>query len=152
MDLKLLQDFFKLDYEFYTTPQVIGEITHDDQISEIEQYIQAEILLIDNQGTLESIQELYNYFPGLSFADSSVLELTSRVNGILLSSDKGLRNITRKNNLIVKGVLWIIEEMVNMGILTKEIAVQKLLDYPMINTRVPNNEIKKLIGKLQYQQ
>jgi rRNA maturation endonuclease Nob1 len=149
MDLKLLGEFFQLDYSFYTTPHVIGEISDDTQISELRNYIESEELYIESQGSIDSIQKLYDKYPGLSFADSSVLELTSRINGILLSSDKGLRNITSKNNLEVRGVLWIIRELVDKDFLSKDIALNKLHEYPMVNVRVPIKEIKKLIDTLQ---
>ena len=149
VDLNLLEDFFQLDYQFYTTPQVISEITDEYQLNEIEKYINRNSLIVESSGILESILVIFDKYPGLSFTDSSVLELSIRLNGILLSSDKGLRNITRRNNLEVKGVLWIITELVNNKIITKETAVHKLKMYPDINLRAPVNEIKKLIISLQ---
>ena len=148
-DLGLLQDFFRLGYKFYTTPQVIMEITDDDQLTEIQQYIDSGELNIDSKGTLDSIQSLYNHYPGLSYTDSSVLELTIRINGILLSSDKGLRNITKRQNIQVRGVLWIIEKMVDVEVLSVHLAIDKLQAYPKINLRAPQNEINKFIEFLQ---
>lgn len=148
VDLNLLKDFFQLQFNFYTTLQVIGEITEDYQIFEIEQYIKNHTLIIDSKGLLESIQIIYNQYPGLSFADSSVLELASRIDGILVSSDKSLRNISKRNNLEVRGVLWIIRELVDKKIIVKEVALQKLKEYPEINIRVPIKEIKTIINEL----
>lgn len=148
IDLNLLQDFFKLEFAFYTTPQVIGEITDESQFTIIKQYIDKNVLLIDSKGSLETIQKLHENYLGLSYVDCSVLELTQRTKGILLSSDKGLRNITKKNNLDVRGILWIIRELVDHALLSKGNAVQKLSEYPSINVRAPINEIKKLIEEL----
>lgn len=148
-DLELLEDFFQLGYKFYTTPQVIMEITDDDQFTEIRQYVDRGVLKIDSTGSLDSIQSLFDHYPGLSFTDSSVLELALRIKGILLSSDKGLRNITKRQNLQVRGVLWIIHEMVGSKILSVDLAIEKLQAYPKINMRAPQNEIKKLIEILQ---
>jgi hypothetical protein len=148
-DLDLLNDFFSLGFKFYTTPQVISEITDDGQQVYIQEFIDKGILIIDNYGKFESIQFLYDTFPGLSFTDCSVLELSIRINGILLSSDKGLRNITRSQNIQVRGVLWIIKKMVEDGILTKVLAIEKLQYYPRINVRAPINDIKKLIDNLK---
>jgi predicted nucleic acid-binding protein len=74
--------------------------------------------------------------------------MTHRTKGILLSSDKGLRNITKRNNLDVRGVLWIIEALVDHTLISKENAVQKLREYPSINVRAPRKEINKLIEDL----
>jgi hypothetical protein len=149
MDLKLLQEFFQLEYSFYTTPHVIGEIMFDDQISELEYYIYGEALQIDSNGTFESIQELYDNYPGLSFADSSVLELSARINGILLSSDKSLRIISKKHNIDVRGVLWIIEELVKKKIISPQIAITKLEEYHKFNVRIPAKEIQLIIDKFK---
>lgn len=148
IDLNLLQDFFKLDSTFYTTPQVIGEITDENQFTIVKQFIDINALVIDSTGAFGNIQKLYDNYPGLSYVDCSVLELTQRTRGILLSSDKNLRNITKNNNLDVRGVLWIIREMVNNALLSKERAVHKLRLYPSINARAPINEINKLIEDL----
>jgi|WetSurMetagenome_2_1015567.scaffolds.fasta_scaffold105794_3 hypothetical protein len=148
MDLELLREFFLLDHSFITTPQVIGEISDDTQISDIEYYVQRNSLVIDSQGTLETIQGLYEHYQGLSYADCSVLELTIRINGTLLSSDKKLRNVSKNNLLEVKGVLWIIEELVNKGIISSQIAVDKLEYYHNINIRIPLNEVRLLIERL----
>jgi len=148
VDLKLLKEFFHLEYCFQTTSQVISEIRDDYQMAEIEQYILNQTLVIDSNGLLEPIQLIYDKYPGLSFADSSVLELSVRIDGILLSSDKSLRNISKRNNIEVRGVLWIIKELVSKRLIEKEVAIQKLKDYPNLNIRVPIKEINNLINEL----
>ena len=149
IDLNLLNDFFRLKYIFYTTPLVISEIVSEYQLIEIEKYIEGHLLIIDSYGDFQSVQAIYDKYPGLSFADSSVLELAIRLEGILLSSDKALRNISKTNNLDVRGVLWVIKELVINQMISNETAVMKLKEYPEINIRVPLNEIKKLINDLQ---
>lgn len=148
VDLELLKEFFQLEYSFLTTPQVVGEITDNSQIIEIEKYIQNQILMVDSMGLFETIQNIYDKYPGLSFADSSVLELASRVDGILLSADKRLRNISKGNNLEVKGVLWVINELVDKKIITDQVAIQKLKNYSKINVRAPIKEINALVNIL----
>jgi len=149
VDLELLQEFFQLDYSFYTTPQVISEFTDDGQISEIEQCIHQKILKIDPYGALETIQNLYDINPGLSFADCSILELAIRVNGILLTSDKSLRKISMKNNLEIRGILWIIAELIEKEIISTHLAISRLENYHNFNLRIPKTEIRQLIDKLK---
>ena len=48
VDLNLIQDFFQLDYEFYTTPEVIGEITDNNQLSKVKKNISDETLIVDS--------------------------------------------------------------------------------------------------------
>ena len=149
VDLYLIQDFFQLDYKFYTTLEVIGEITDNNQLSEVKKYISNETLIVDSMGSFESIQSLFDEYPGLSFADSSVLELATRINGIVLSSDKSLRNISKRRNLNVKGFLWIIEELLDKKIISRNTAVRILRIYPNVNIRVPIKEITMFISKLE---
>jgi len=145
VDLNLLGDFFLLELFAITTPQVISEITNETQWTEISKYIDSQTLKIDNTGAYEAIAELFDEYPGLSIADSSVLELAIRKEAIIFSSDGSLRKISVKRNLIVRGVLWIINELCEREIITIEIALEKLQFYSEINTRAPKSEIDKLM-------
>jgi len=143
VDLNLLDEFFQLEYCFYTTHSVIEEVIDDSQMLVIEGYISNKKLIVDNKGLLESIELIYDLYPSLSFTDSSVLELATRTKGILLSSDKSLRNISKQNEIDVKGILWIINTLVEKGLISVRKAIEKLDLYPMINDRAPIKEIKE---------
>jgi len=149
LDLSLIQAFFQISNKIYTTPQVIEEITNSFQMSEINKYISKGNLIINTDGSFESIQDLFDELQGLSYTDCSILELASRKNGVVVSSDKTLRNesIRRKQN--VKGMLWLIEVFVEKGYITKEIALEKLNIYPDLNKRAPIQEIIKLSAKFE---
>jgi len=152
VDLNLLKNFFQLEVIALTTPQVIGEITNEDQWKEVSKFIEGGQLQIDSDGEFGAIQELYDEFSGLSLPDCSVLELAIRKDAIVYSSDGSLRKISIKRNLIVRGVLWIVEEVYTKGLITKEIAFETLLKYQSINQRAPLKEIEKLMAKLNENQ
>lgn len=141
LDLNLVDEFFTLEYEIFTTPQVISEITKDSQLEKINLIISTGKLKIDKEGTFESIQDLSESYPGLSFTDCSVLELALRLDGIILSSDRTLRNVASRNSLKVKGMLWIINLLIDSKVITDQLALEKLHLYPIINSRVPKKEI-----------
>lgn len=143
VDLNLLDDFFQQEFSFYTTYSVIEEIIDDSQMLVIKEYVSNKKLIVDNQDLLESIESIYDLYPSLSFTDSSVLELAIRKKGILLSSDKSLRNISKQNDINVKGLLWIIKTLVEKNIISSEKAIEKLNLYPQINVRAPIKEINK---------
>lgn len=147
VDLNLLGDFFQLEVIAFTTPQVVGEITNESQWSIISEYIRNEKLKVDSDGQFEILSRLYEEHPGLSFADSSVLELAIRKQAVLLSSDGSLRKISVKMNLVVRGVLWIIEELYNKEFIGRDIAIEKLKLYESVNQRAPVKEIQNLINK-----
>ncbi len=148
VDLNLLEDFFQLEVSAFTTPQVIGEITDETQWEEVSKYINNGKLQIDADGEFEIIAALYDEHPGLSIPDSSVLELAIRKDAIIYSSDGGLRKISIKKNLPVRGILWIVEELNSREFLSKEVAIEKLNLYEKINQRAPVKEIQALINKL----
>jgi len=147
--LDLINDFFQLNLDVFTTPHVIAEITEESQLTEITSYITDGILQIDVTGSYEVIVSIFNENPGLSFADSSVLELAFRKTGIILSSDRSLRNKSEQRNITVRGIVWLIESLSKEEILSKEKAISKLESYLKLNCRAPKKEINELINKLR---
>ena len=149
VDLNLIDLFFQLDFTFYTTTQVIEEIKDEIQIASINKFTTTGVLVVDNSGSFESIERLFDKYPGLSYTDSSVLELAMRLEGILISSDKKLRNISKSKNLEVKGFLWIIYKLVEEKMLERQKAIDILTEYPKINVRAPIKDINKLIQMIK---
>ena len=147
LDLDLMADFYRMNLSVFTTPEVIGEITDEKQLSDITIYIDSGKLVIDESGDYDAILGISSENLGLSFADSSVLEFASKKACTILSTDGGLRKEAAKRNLTVRGVLWIIEELHTKKIITSEKALQKLKMYPEINKRTPRKEIEELIKK-----
>lgn len=145
IDLQLIDLFFELELTVMTTPQVIGEIEEDEQQAVVRKFIDKGKLLIDKDGITSAVQEIYDANRGLSFADCSVLELALRVKGSVLSSDLDLRNVTTRNKLIVRGILWIVKELHLTNRLTGEALTAKLKLYQQINDRAPKKEIKEMI-------
>ena len=94
------------------------------------------------------IASLKKEHKGLSFADCSVLELAIRKKVAILTSDGSLRTISVKRNLVVHGVLWIVERLHETKLVPAEIAIEKLTLYREMNTRVPHNEIDRLISRI----
>ncbi len=148
IDLGLISVFFDLDFDVMTTPQVMIEVLDGDQVNLTDNLVKNGRLKVDDKGNLTEIQKILIENSGLSFADSSVLELAIRVNGIVLSSDLKLRNATSRNGLAVRGVLWIIEELLANKLLSSEEALSKLSLYQGINDRAPRAEIKALIDRI----
>ncbi len=149
VDLDLLNVFFKLPYRFYTTEQVIDEINDYHQMQMISRFVADRSLIVDQLGDLDIINSIFDEHGSLSFTDCSVLELAIRIDGIMISADKSLRNISKRKNIEVKGLLWIIKLLVDESIITKETAIKKLELYPDVNLRAPIREIDKLLEKLK---
>ncbi len=148
IDLDLLEKFYLLDVTPVTTGFVVSEVLDDTQAALLNQGINLGKLTVYNDGDLATIAALSEEHAGLSFADCSVLELSFRVPGLILSADKSLRNEAKRRGLIVKGLLWVINQLFENQIMSKEECLEKLEQYPLINPRTPKKDIQLLIEKL----
>jgi hypothetical protein len=148
-ELGLLDIFFSMNLTVYMTPNVMAEITDPDQSATINRYIVSGHLKIDGNGSFTDITAIITEYPALTPADGSVLELALRINGTILSSDGSLRKASAAKGVTVCGNLWVIEELLNQGLLSKENAIQKLEEYQTVNSWAPKKEIDLLILKLK---
>lgn len=149
IDLGLLRSFYHLQLIVITTPQVLGEITDEAQLAEVNIYVDSGQLHLDYFGLFETITSITETNPGLSFSDASVIEVATRRNAAILSSDKSLRNESTRRGIAVHGLLWALEELYNQEIITLNALVEKLEEYSNINKRAPKNEIQKMISKFK---
>ena len=148
VDLDLLEAFYQLDVRAVTTGFVVAEILDEEQVVAVKKVVDDGRLTVYDDGDLAEINALTNQHPGLSFADCSVLELAFRVPGIILSADGSLRNEAKRRQLTVKGSLWVLNQLVEQGFMTKEVCLAKLDLYPRVNSRAPKRDIQLLISKL----
>lgn len=147
IDLGLLSQFYRLQIVVITTPQVLDEITDEDQIAEVNRYVETGQLQLDQFGQFEAMISITDANPGLSFTDASVLEAAIRRNAVVLSSDKSLRNESLRRGIPVKGLLWILEELYLQTVIERTVLLEKLKAYPEVNRRAPVNEVNNLIKK-----
>lgn len=148
IDLGLIGHFFDLNLTVFTCPEVIGEITDPDQLESTNVFINNGRLGVDGNGDFDKIEEIFRTNAGLSLTDCSVLELALRRSGSVLSSDLSLRKATKKSGLNVRGILWIISELVNQDIIDHLEAIGSLNRYLQINSRAPKSEIHEMIRRL----
>jgi len=147
IDLDLLASFYGLSLFVITTPEVMAEITDENQLSQVNVYIESGQLQIDSSGDFDEHRQIVDQNPGLSLTDASVLDLATRRKATVLSSDKSLRNESQRRGLTVRGVLWILEELYLQQILTVDVMLEKLKAYPEMNKWAPRSHIDALIKK-----
>lgn len=150
IDLELLDHFFKMDFVVATTQAVIDEITNPHQSEIVTRHIELENISVDQFGNDVFIFSLLTEHKGLSLTDCSVIDLAHRMEGILLSSDKSVRKISKANSIDVRGIIWIIEQLVNSGIISANNGCDKLSKYIKINPRAPKKEILQMIEYLEH--
>lgn len=142
--------FFGLPYQMHTTVDVLGEL-YPDQQEALSPYIHDGKLTVHNL-TGEQFAEIINApFPkSLSPADRTVFFIAQKLNAMVLSSDKVLRNWAKKKNLEYHGILWVLETLVNTNILSKEQGLEKLdILFRENPTMAGSKEVVKKTGELR---
>ncbi len=146
----LLRALCKLPCDVRTVDFVINEINDPAQSESMtalttEGKIKVESFNIEE---LAEIIEEHSTVPGnLSIPDCSVCYYARKHSATLLTGDRQLRKYAEVNNVSVRGVLFIFDELVNKGVIAAEIAAQKLRELTNVNVRLPKSEIEKRIKK-----
>jgi rRNA-processing protein FCF1 len=147
-DLELTNQFFSLELEFHTSLDVVKELyIHQQQLLSAFQSVGK---LIVHNIKAEDKNEIIkiNYPKSLSESDKSVLFLASKLNAIVISSDKTVRNTANKNAIDYHGMLWIFDQFVDQKILTKSEASLKLKS--LINSNIVFQNNKILVNEINY--
>jgi hypothetical protein len=149
IELKLWEKFLELDYYFITTSDVINEITALDQSKIISTYVETSILKINNSYSVDEIRSVIEVNTGLSYTDCSIIVLAKKIKGIVLSSDNFVTKTCSKFGLEHQGILWIINQLFQQKIISKEIALMYLTNYSDLHARVPIEGISILKESIQ---
>jgi len=125
--LRLLSDFFRLEFQFYVTNMVWSELI-PSQTEALAPYIDKGTLQVYEVTSedLGTITNLTNQYPRLSNKDCSALHLASELNALLITSDKQLRITAQSISLEVHGHLWVLDCMVEANTITGTRACEKL--------------------------
>lgn len=127
VELQLVQPFFSLNYDFYTTSLIFEELDSDQQIR-LKPYREAEVLHVQDMDAeqLKEIKKLQQLKSALSLQDCSAFYQARIMQGILVTSDNVLRKFAKKQELRVHGHLWVFDELYMAGLLSGAHAVKKL--------------------------
>lgn len=145
LSINLLEKLFSLPFEIHTTNLVIDEIKVAEQKVELEKV--SNKLIIENieLPVLLDIQE--NCKSNLSLNDCSVYYWAKEHDAMILTGDKKLRAFSEKNNVRVKGTLFVLNEFVEKKVLEPQEAIEKLKELQGINERLPAKECEKLLKR-----
>jgi len=147
MDLEkvgLLEYLDSLSFKFATSDFVFNELNAEQQ--SLVSHLNVEKFEID----ANEIASFYQEFSSLgqlniSYQDYSIFYHANKYNGTVLSNDKRLRNFSKVRSTPVKGLFYILDELVIQEIITPKIMINKLKFLKKINCRLPLNEIDKRI-------
>ncbi|MFB6343220.1 hypothetical protein ACE1ET_15950 [Saccharicrinis sp. FJH62] len=136
----LLDEFFQLDIQVFTTDFIVSEIEDPEQADLVGRFINDGTLIVasysfDELMELIALRDAHN---GLSIEDCSVWHYSKRNNYTLLSGDGLLRSTASRDGVQVRGLLYIFDQLVEHGITEPGIAADKLEDLIQnAGTRLP---------------
>lgn len=149
--IQALPEFFALDFEICTTDFVKGEILESEQREQIEIFIRSKTLTVFDLSENE-IEEVVNFKTKRFFKtliDKTVLWKAKQLNCPLLTGYAKFRSEAEENGVKVHGSLWVIRTIVGQNIISAKSGVEYLEKIKIINDRLPQEEIEKLIKRLK---
>lgn len=150
-EVGLLDEFFSLPWEVHTTDFVMLELLREGQHDTVARY-KADQRLIVPVFQSEEMLEIGNLFQqslnktNLSLTDCSVWYYAKVNNYILLTGDRKLRTTSAYDGVEVHGVIYVFDRLVELNVISRQVAVKKLQQLYRINPRLPKEEIEKRIN------
>jgi predicted nucleic acid-binding protein len=83
----------------------------------------------------------------ISVQDAFALALAERTGRVLLTGEKRLRELAQKRGVVVHGTLWVLEQMIANGALTRARAADALETMLESGCRLPGAEARILIRR-----
>lgn len=125
-NLILVEHFFGIDLEIHTSADVVDEL-FEEQKQQLMTFVDSDRLIVHSIGEKERLDILQTAFPrALSEVDKTVLFLVQKLDAVVVSSDKAVRNYAKKQSIEYHGMLWILDKLVELELLLKPDACIKL--------------------------
>ncbi|RYE26994.1 MAG: hypothetical protein EOP45_02610 [Sphingobacteriaceae bacterium] len=145
--LDAIQHLFNINLQIHTTREVYDQLNLDQKLK-VEVFVKQNLLVVYNFSVEEINDIVLLEFPrGLEPADRTVYYYAKKSSSIVLSGDKKLRKYCSSNGLEVFGLIWVFDQIVELGQITKEEAIIKLEKLISYNDRLPLDEILKRLKK-----
>jgi predicted nucleic acid-binding protein len=114
----LLDKLFSLPFQYCTTDFVANELEQPDARKLVKRGLQVKSL---EAAALMRIEALMQRYARPSFTDLSCLVMAEEIGCKLLTGDQALRKAAEKeSNVVVHGVLWLLDQMIEHKILSKK--------------------------------
>lgn len=143
----LLGIFFALPVEIHTVDFVVAEIKTDPLRTAVGEMIRTGVLHVDNI-TDEQMPKVLSLLSGnLSLTDCAVW-FTAKTNGwTLLTGDKKLRAKAEADGVTVRGILHVLDELLDASKIDPSYAAEKLEQLSRGNKRLPAAEVELRLRK-----
>ena len=149
LELGVLERFFTLPWEIYTTDFVMLELLREGLSEKVEMYSNGNLLKIikfDEEELLNIIDfwQQYKRRTNMSLNDCSAWYFAKKHQFLLLTSNRMLEPALYAGEE-VQGILYVIDQLIKESVLSKQIAISKIKLLGMSNPRLPKDEIEKRV-------
>lgn len=104
------------------------------------------ILIESFEDDLIQIFQMHSSTNGLSMEDCSVWYHAKKCKGILLTGDGKLRKQTLADGVEVRGMLYIFDQLLISGLISFDLAIEKLNQLYLLNNRLPMDAKKQRLA------
>ena len=135
--LQWLGYLFSIELDIYTTREIIDEL-NDGQMERVNAFIQSQQLTVYyfSAEELEQISTMKTP-ASLTTEDKSVVFLARLLQSSVLSGDNPLRKFCEKQNLEVKGIIWLFDRFLQLNLVTYQTAAERMNYLLSFNNRLP---------------
>lgn len=145
--LGLVEHLFGLDIEIHTTLEVFDQLT-TAQKEVLNIHAERRALSIYSFSSDELVEISALDFPaGLEPADRTVFYYATQLHCLVISGDNKLRKFCERNGLEVHGLIWVFDQIVELELISKNVAIEKLNKLISYNDRLPMDEIVRRLRK-----
>ncbi len=146
---RLIELMFQLSYRFS-----IPDILFVEELEEEHQHLPELGLQLDELSgeTMMYAMELIQRYTRASRNDCFALALAVQEKCPLLTGDKALRDAAEKEAVIVKGTLWLVEQMIRQQLITVTQARDSYQRMQMTGRRLPWNVAEAILQEIEKEQ
>ncbi len=149
--LKVLPEFFALNIEICTTIFVYNEILQSEQKELFEVFERSKRLTIFDFSEEEDaeLRLFQTKLANRSINDKSIVWKAIQLKANILTCDAKLKKEAEHHKIEVHGSVWVVVELAKQGVIEKQKAIELLELLKTVNTRLPMEEIDKIIQEFK---
>ncbi|RQD81850.1 MAG: hypothetical protein D5R99_00885 [Methanocalculus sp. MSAO_Arc1] len=138
----LISDLFQLPCSFVVSDFVQKELLHPPFTALLDLGLSVLSLSPDS---VRELMGLIDRYPQPSYADLSVMVLAKQVKRPLLTGDRALIHVAVAQGVEWCGTCWLLDYMVNSGVITPERAITALQRMRLRKRNPPQDECRQLV-------
>lgn len=146
ISMGLIGDFFLLPFDISTVDFVIRELKKSGQKDVVMEFEARKKLTVFkfSESEIEDIFNLKMSAKGnVSFQDCSIWYCAKKMSACILTGDRTLTTRARADEIEVRGLLYVMDQIVTNGIIPPKLAAERLRELTKENKRLPEKSVEE---------